>query len=142
MRRRYPSVMESTARFKAESVRDTLRKRGLLLQNLVRYCYRPFDVRWLHWDSATNLLDRPRPEYLPHVCDGNLWIEGRQRIPQEAFDRGLVTSVMADNLGNGLSNYFPLFLRERGNAAPNRLGLEPGTAPEEVDSMRVAAPER
>lgn len=47
--------MENTARFKAEQVRDSLRKRGFLRENVVGYCSRPFDVRWLYWEPETNL---------------------------------------------------------------------------------------
>ena len=50
--------MQSTAHFQAEAVRDQLRKRGFRPENIVRYCYRPFDVRWLYWEPETNLLDR------------------------------------------------------------------------------------
>src|ERR1039457_6471626 len=49
MKRIAPGVMDDSARFKAELVRDELRKRGFLKKNVVRYCYRPFDVRWLYW---------------------------------------------------------------------------------------------
>ncbi|MCS6839438.1 MAG: hypothetical protein NZ701_01520, partial [Roseiflexus sp.] len=46
------------------------------------------------------------------VFAGNVWIEARQRQPMEAFDRGYVVSVLADNFGNGLSSFFPLYLRD------------------------------
>ena len=36
--------------------------------------YRPFDTRWLCWVADGGLLDRPRPEYRPHVFEGNLWL--------------------------------------------------------------------
>ncbi len=110
MRRIAPGAMTSVAQFKAEAVRDYLRKRGFLQQNIIRYCYRPFDVRWLYWEPETNLLDRNRAEYFPHVFEGNVWIEARQKQPMEQFDRGYVVRVLADNFGNGLSSFFPLFL--------------------------------
>jgi len=85
---------------------------------ITRYAYRPFDIRWLYWDEA--ILDRARPDYFPHVQPGNAWLEARQRQSMEHFDRGLFTHVLADNLGNGLSSYFPLYLY----AAPkNQLAL-------------------
>src|SRR5208337_4587370 len=67
MRRVCPSAMTSRAGFYAEAVRDHLRKRGFLPDNIVPCCYRPFDVRWLYWEPETNLLDRNRAEYFPHV---------------------------------------------------------------------------
>jgi hypothetical protein len=110
MRRIAPGVMQSTARFHAEAVRDHLCKRGFQPENIVRYCYRPFDVRWLYWEPETKLLDEKRAEYYPHVFDGNVWIEARQRQPMEVFDRGYFVHVLADNFGNGLSSFFPLYL--------------------------------
>ena len=69
--RRYPSVMKSTARFDAHAVRDTLLKRGDPAEDgFVRYAYRPFDTRWLYWESETKLLDEKRAEYKPHVFEG------------------------------------------------------------------------
>jgi len=94
----------------AEAVRDHLCKRGFQPENIVRYCYRPFDVRWLYWEPETKLLDEKRAEYYPHVFDGNVWIEARQRQPMESFDRGYFVHILADNFGNGLSSFFPLYL--------------------------------
>ena len=66
--RRYPGIMQSIAHFDAHAVRDTLLKRGGPTEDgFVRYAYRPFDTRWLYWDDHSMLLDRPRPEYKPHV---------------------------------------------------------------------------
>lgn len=110
MRRIAPGAMESTARFDAERVRSHLLKRGFKPEYVVRYCYRPFDIRWLYWEPETKLLDEKRTESFPHVFDGNMWLEARQKQPKEAFDRGYVVRVLADNFGNGLSSFFPLYL--------------------------------
>ena len=111
---RYPRLMESSGRFEAEKTRAYLVQRGFKPENIVRYCYRPMDVRWLYWEPETKLLDEKRASYFPHVFDGNVSVEARQRIPK-AFDRGYVTSVLADNFGSGLSNFFPLYLNPKAN---------------------------
>ncbi len=80
----------------------------------VRYAYRPFDTRWLYWESTGGLLDRPRPDYKAHIFDGNLWLEARQREAREDFSRGTLCRDIADNFGNGLSSFFPLWLRDEG----------------------------
>ena len=73
--RRYPGVMNATARFDPHQVRDALIKRGGPTEaGFVRYAYRPFDDRWLYWEADTKLLDEKRTEYKPHVFEGNLWL--------------------------------------------------------------------
>lgn len=111
IRKRAPALMHKTARFDPVATRRFLQQRGFREAHVRRYCYRPFDVRWLYWEPETELLDRKRSEYVPHVFEGNMWLEARQRQPMEAFDRGYVVSVLADNFGNGLSSFFPLYLR-------------------------------
>jgi len=128
MRRISPSAMTSTARFNAEAVRDHLRTRGFLTKNIVPYCYRPFDVRWLYWEPEPGLLDRNRAGYFPHVFATNLWIEARQKQPMERFDRGYLTQILADNFGNGLSNFFPLSLKDEKKEKPLVVTDEPKDA--------------
>ena len=73
--RRYPGMMKSTARFDARATRAALIARGGPDEaGFVRFAYRPFDTRWLYWESDGGLLDRPRPDYKPHVFEGNLWL--------------------------------------------------------------------
>ena len=81
MRQIAPSVMANTQRFRAEAVRDQLRKRGFVPENLVRYAYRPFDIRWLYWEPETKLLDEKRREYWGIYVDGDpaLVMPNRQR---------------------------------------------------------------
>ena len=94
--RRYPSVMKSTARFDARAVRDALLCRGGPDEaGFIRYAYRPFDTRWLYWEADGSLLDRPRPDYMLHVFEGNMWLSAAQHLrkgadePQTWFTRDL-----------------------------------------------------
>ena len=91
MRRIAPGAMASTARFEAEAVRDRLRKRGFLPEKVVRYCYRPFDLRWLYWEPEAGLLDRNRAEYFPHVVPGNRWLVTQQK-PRRGWSRPQIIS--------------------------------------------------
>ena len=110
---RFPAVMRSTSGFNAPAVRDALVARGGPEESgFMRFAYRPFDTRWLYWESESGLLDRPRPDYQPHVFAGNLWLESREREAKDDFSRGIVTSHLADNFGNGLSSFFPAWLSE------------------------------
>jgi type ISP restriction-modification system protein/N-6 DNA methylase len=107
----YPGLIEKTSGFDPELVRAYLVRRGFKQERIVRYQYRPFDVRWLYWEPETNVLDRKREEYFPHIGSTNLWIEARQKQPMENFDRGFTTRLLADNFGNGLSSFFPSVLK-------------------------------
>ena len=114
--RLYPSVMKSAARYNPRTVRDSLLKRDEphRKSGIVRYAYRPFDSRWLYWDAETKLLDEKRADYKPQVFAGNLWLEARRREAREDFSRGTFSRSLADNFGNGLSTFFPAWLRHDG----------------------------
>jgi hypothetical protein len=116
--REIPALMDSTARFNASTSRSTLLKRGLLNENMVRYSYRPFDNRWLYWEPETKLLDEKRTEYFAQAFEGNRFIEARQKIPQDQFDRGYTSRFLCDNFGNGLSFFFPLLLQTATKSKP------------------------
>ena len=126
--RRYPDAMRTTSKFDAHTVRDTLLVRGGPdVESFVRYAYRPFDNRWLYWESESGLLDTPCADYKPHVFDGNLWFEVRKREPREDFSRGTLIRHIGDNFGNGMSYFFPVWLRDYGvgdkDDAARRLNL-------------------
>ena len=117
--RLYPAAMKSSAQYNARSVRNTLLDRGGPSETgFIRYAYKPFDTRWLYWEADSGLVDRPRPDYKPHVFDGNLWLEARQKEPKEDFTRGTLSRTLSDNFGNGLSSFFPAYIRDEG------LGIE------------------
>jgi predicted helicase len=110
MRRIAPGAMTSTARFAAETVRDHLRKRGFLPRNIVRYCYRPFDVRWLYWEPETKLLDEKRSEYFPHVFAGNVWMVSQQK-PRRGWSRPqFIRSIGCLDLMDRGASCIPLYL--------------------------------
>ena len=113
--RRYPGVMKSTARFDARAVRDALIKRGGPVESgFIRYVYRPFDNRWLYWEGETRLLGEKSADYKKEIFEENLWLEVRGKESRHEFSRGVVCRNMADNFGNGLSNFMPLWLRDDG----------------------------
>ena len=113
--RRYPRVMQDTARFDARAARDALLRRGgPLREGFVRFTYRPFDTRWLYWEAETKLLDEKRADYKPHVFTGNLWFTAAQHLrqgaaePQAAFTEHLGSHHLIERG----SNLFPAWLRE------------------------------
>ncbi len=116
--RRYPAVMNYRARFDARSVRETLLKRGGPVDSgLVRYAYRPFDDRWLYWESETKLLDEKRSDYEPHVFNGNLWLVLQNKARPD-LSPPLVISNMGDlNQMNSGIYCVPMYLNDDGLGA-------------------------
>ena len=112
--RLYPVAMRSSARFDAQEARRILVRRGFLKDNIVRYFYRPFDVRWLYWEPETKLLDEKRAEYFPHVFDDNIWLSAVQQNRKD-FDPPIVTGLHSSrHVVERGANMFPLHLK--GNA--------------------------
>ena len=115
--RRYPSVMKTTARFDARAIRDALLARGGPTEDgFVRFTYRPFDNRWLYWESETKLLDEKRADYWPHVFKENLWLSAAQHLrkgatePQAGFTRHMTSLHLIERT----ALMFPAWLRNDG----------------------------
>ena len=80
----------------------------------VRCTFRPFDNRWLYWESDSGLIARPSPGFGMNAFPGNIFLEARQRETNNQFLRGTLVSHVASDFGNGLSNFFPAWLRDEG----------------------------
>ena len=115
--RQYPMAMKETSSIKldARSIRNVrLARGGPNEEGFTRYTFRPFDDRWIYWEVDSGLLARPSPSYQPHAFEGNMWVEARQKESREEFSRGTLCRKLADNFGNGLSSFFPAWLRDDG----------------------------
>ena len=110
--RSYPRVMKITTGYNARAVRDKLLKRGGPDEGgFMRFAYRPFDNRWLYWETDSGLLDRPRADYLPHVFGDNLWFVTQQK-PRRVWSPPQVISHLGclDLFDRG-ATCFPIWLR-------------------------------
>ena len=125
MRQLNPGVMEDTARFKGETTRDILRRRGVLPANVVRYCYRPFDVRWLYWEPEAGLLDRARGEYFPQAFDGNVTLVAQQKPRREWQPPQSIPALGCIDLMDRSASCFPLYLRLGDSTLPAFEGRRP-----------------
>jgi predicted helicase len=104
-----PHLMEDDARFNAKATRKFLVERGINKNGFVRYCYRPFDVRWLYWEPETKLLDEKRAEYKPNVFLGNVFMVLAQRT-RKGFEPPAVTSVVSSyHVIESVSLAFPIW---------------------------------
>lgn len=116
----YPAAMRNlsgSATSNAPAVRHALLQRGCPMETgFVRCTYRPFDNRWLYWEAAGGLLDRPRPDYQTHVLGGNPWLSSAQHLRQEATEPQTVfTRILGSHhLIERGSNMFPAWLHHDG----------------------------
>lgn len=114
LRRIAPGFMNNSSRYNAESIRDTLRKRGYLSQNIVKYAYRPFDVRYLYWEPQEKLLDEKRSDYFPHVQKGNIFLFTTGRTRKNIIEAPICTDLLNDlNLMDSGARGFPLYLSQK-----------------------------
>ena len=79
----------------------------------VQFAYRPYDTRWLYWESNGGLLDRPRPEYRPHIFNGNLWLSSAQHLRKgaEEAQTWFTAHIGSLHLIERGANMFPAWLR-------------------------------
>ena len=127
IRRRYPVVMRTTARFQATVARDTLLARGSMNESgFVRFMYRPFDYRWLYWDPDTKLLEEKRAEYVPHISDDNIWISAAQHLRKGADESQacLTKHLASHHLIERGTNMFPAWLRSDHDHLRSNLSAE------------------
>ena len=130
--RLYPRVMTDTARFDASSVRDVLLRRGgPTVSGFVRYAYRPFDQRWLYWESETKLLREKSPHYPPHVFRGNHWMVLQNKARPDLSPPPVISDIGDLNQMNSGVYCVPMYFRDEGlgaevtDEAPRRPNLSP-----------------
>ena len=102
-----PCTMHKTGRFEPIGTRRLLVDRGFRPWQVLRYVYRPFDLRWIYWEPKTRLLGEKSEDYLEQLFNATDWIEARQRESGTFFSRGAVTTSLPDNFGNGFSTFIP-----------------------------------
>ena len=80
--------------------------------SFIRYTYRPFDDRWLYWSSNSRLLDRPRPEYRPHVFAGNVALVSQRKPRREWSPPQVISQLGCLDLMDRGASCIPLYLRD------------------------------
>ena len=80
----------------------------------IRYAYRPYDDRWLYWETGTHLLDRPRPEYKAHVFGANRWLISQQKPRREWSPPQVTTRLGCLDLMDRGATCIPAWLRDDG----------------------------
>ncbi len=73
-----PSLMGVEGGFDAVATRAQLLRRGIGSGHFARYCYQPFDLRYIYWHAETKLIDRKREDLFGASRAGNLFLATRQ----------------------------------------------------------------
>jgi predicted helicase len=109
-----PVAMRDTGRFQAKATRQRLLARGFLRDKIVRYSYRPFDVRWLYWEPEGKLLDEKRAEYFSSVFSGNLALVAQQKPRREWSKPQVIGSIGCLDLMDRGASCLPVYLTNVG----------------------------
>jgi hypothetical protein len=116
VRRELPIAMTDAARFNATDTRRVLLQveanahkqavdthpqftateitSQLVASRIKRYCYRPFDLRWIYWEMHTKLLDEKREDYFHARVEGGPTMLSAQ-ANRRAFDPPCITRSLA-----------------------------------------------
>ncbi|MCS3937245.1 hypothetical protein GGP80_003255 [Salinibacter ruber] len=135
-----PRLMEDSGRFNPHEVRDYLAERGSKPEKIVRYCYRPMDVRWLYWEPETKLLDEKRSEFQGQVFEGNRFL-AIHHTPRRDWTGPQITQGLGDCvLFDPSTSYFPLYLDpEAGGDGLFSQTSTDGTGSEPISNLTDAA---
>ncbi len=95
--RSHPTVMNSAGSYKAAETRRNLQGRERSDGAIVRYAYRPFDVRWAYWHPDSNLVDRGRPEFFVNTTFANRFLTAGVRNRKGIFYKPQAISVLGDH---------------------------------------------
>jgi predicted helicase len=103
--------------FDPEKTREALIERGFSPENIVRYCYRPMDIRWLYWEPQTDLLDREREDLVSNIFEDNVCLSAATSH-RRGYDPPLTTHEYGSRhiIERG-AHLFPLYLTQGGGGA-------------------------
>ena len=106
--------MTDSPRFQAMHTREQFSEARILSERtIVRYAYRPFDLRWLYWEPRTKLIDEKRAEYLPHIVFRQSLSGSRAAEPKRVSTRHYLSQALCClHIIEQRANMFPLLLRE------------------------------
>jgi hypothetical protein len=102
-----PDAMKDAFMYSAKEIRETLQGRGFRPWEVLRYCYRPFDLRWIYWEPKTSLLRRKVEEYVVNSY-GQIGFVIAQKSRTGYKAPQITRSLMDLNATDGGANCFQL----------------------------------
>jgi hypothetical protein len=120
-----PAAMLSSARFDPTDTRHTLQDRGFRPWQIIRYAYRPFDVRWLYWEPTTKLLDEKRSEYIKQALFPCACIATQQKCRGESSSPQLISQVGCLDLLDRGASCFPATIVDVAGSLLSQVEIRP-----------------
>ncbi len=108
-------LSRTSAAFEPKKVRKTAQQEDeFTVQNLRRYLFRPYDVRWCYYTPVPNVWKRSRPELWRQSWSGNAFLLSRAAGVAEPEGTPFVftKNLLARDCMRGHAVAFPLRLRE------------------------------
>lgn len=117
----FPALMNGSSRYDPSETRKSLIGRKHALGEIVRYAYRPFDMRWAYWDPDTKLIDEKRPEFFGNTGFENRFLTAGERNRMGVFYKPQSVTVLGDHhLVESNVAIFPATVRQDSqNLEPN-----------------------
>ncbi|MFH1057790.1 MAG: type ISP restriction/modification enzyme [Pseudomonadota bacterium] len=134
-----PSLMKSSGEYKAEKTRAMLKGKVSYSEKMVvRYPYKPFDVRLCYLDASIQpLFSRPSPELLEQAFAGNQFIVLRETGVKDPTSPPLLFSSLICDYHSLVveAKHIPFYLTSNNNE-PNTKQLGLGYSPTEKKRVR------
>lgn len=111
IKRKYSSIMTESTNFNVWDTRKTLMEMGIKSGEFLKYAYRPFDIRWLYWESRTKLLDRNRADYKDHAFESNSALVSQQKPRRDWSAPQIISHIGCLDLMDRGASCFPLKLK-------------------------------
>jgi hypothetical protein len=125
---RHPGFAVRRARYDASAVRINLETAHVRFDadKIVRFLYRPLDVRWLYWETARGLITEQRANLAPHVigvADQRFIVTNQTRRRADGARPTFSSAVPGFDSVDPNARALPRYLMTAGGGAGTQLGL-------------------
>ena len=103
-----PGMMKPGNRYKPAEIRAAVQAKGFRSWQVRRFCYRPFDLRWLYWEPEGKLLDEKREDYIQESILGDFAIVSSQHNRHEFDPPSVCTALASLHVIERGCNVFPV----------------------------------
>ncbi|MGB9491827.1 MAG: type ISP restriction/modification enzyme, partial [Terriglobales bacterium] len=125
-----PEAMEDGYMYTAKKIRAILQERGFRTWEILRYCYRPFDTRWIYWEPETSLLRRKVEEYVRGAIFPSDCLVTQQKSRGESSPPQLIKNVGCLDLLDRSASCFPSVVINSAGTLLSTIEIHPNLSPD------------